>query len=116
MKSQMKKRKKMMRRTQDLPSNSRVCVETVENLGTWRKTVRRKTKTELEEETLTIEEEDLEEVEEDFKEEAMEETTTIKETMDNKGLEENVFTVEFPDTKKRTVERRKQKKSERTKR
>ena len=112
----MKKRKKMTRHTQDLPSNSRACVDAVENLGTWRKTVKRRTKTELEEETLTIEEEDLEEVEEDSKEEAMEGTTIIKETMDNRGLEENVFTVEFPDTKKRTVERRRQKKSERIKR
>ena len=85
-------------------------------LGHMARDCKEKTKTEMEEETLTIEEEDLEEVEEDSKEEAMEETTTIEETMDNRGLEENVFTVELPDTKKWTVERRKQKKSERTKR
>ena len=68
------------------------------------------------EDTLTIAEEDTEEVAEDSKEEAMEGIPTLEEeTADNRGLEENVFIVELVDTKKRIVERRKQKKSEQTK-
>ena len=69
----------------------------------------------MEEGTLTIVEEDMEEAEEDFKEEVMEGTTIIEETMDNRGLEENVFIAVLRDTKKLIVERRKQKKIEQTK-
>ena len=111
-----KKRKKTMQPMQDLPDNSKGCAETVERLDTLPETAQTRTITGMVEDTLTIAEEDAEEVAEDSKEEAMEGIPTLEEeTADNRGLEENVFIVELVDTKKRIVERRKQKKSEQTK-